>query len=109
MLAQITNPVLNPDLQGETGAGFITEGISRAVGMFLVIGSVIFFFVMAIGAIQWIVSGGDKAAVESAKSKLSNAIIGLVVLFSLFAIAKLIEWFTGVDVIHIDLGPLQIN
>jgi len=44
---------------------------------------------MIIGAIQWISSGGDKASVEAARGKVMNAIIGLIVLFVVFALIKL--------------------
>lgn len=106
---RITNPVLDESLQGSSGSEFATSTLSRLIGFGFVAGAVIFFFVMLWGAIQWITSGGDKAKVEMARGKLTSAVIGLVILFSLFAVAKVIEWFTHVDIIHLDLGPLLIS
>ena len=104
----ITNPVIG-DLNSLTGEGFFQKFIPSAIGLGFVIGVIIFFFVLLLGAIQWISSGGDKAAVEAARSKLSSAIIGLVVLFSIFAIIKLIEEFFGLSILTLDIGPLKIQ
>lgn len=108
-LSQITNPALGPSLQGESGLGFFQSFIPRMVGLAFVIGSLIFFFVMVIGAIQWISSGGDKAAIEGARGKISNAIIGFVILLAIFALLKVIEDFFGFNILTLDIGPLKIE
>ena len=61
------------------------------------------------GAISWILSGGDKAGLESAKGRITNAIVGFVLLIGTFAIVKLIETFFGIDILSIDIGPLVIQ
>ncbi len=104
----ITNPVLG-DLGNLTGQEFFAKFVPSAVGIGFMIGVVIFFFVLLIGAIQWISSGGEKQAVENAKAKITNAVIGLLVLFSLFAIIKLVETFFGFDILTLDIGPLKIQ
>ena len=76
--------------------------------MAFIIGATIFFFMLLIGAIQWISSGGDKAATEAAKGRITNAIVGLVILLSLFAITQLLEAFFGIDILQLDLEPLFI-
>jgi len=88
---QITNPALGPGLQGKSGIEFFQDLLPRMVGLAFVIGSLIFFFVMVIGAIQWISSGGDKAAIEAARGKISNAIVGIVILLAVFAVVKVIS------------------
>jgi len=109
-IAQISNKALEGSpLQGLTGEGFFGKLLPALVGLLLVGGILIFFFYMLIGAIQWIVSGGDKAALESSRGKISSAIVGLVILFSTFAIIKLIEAFFGVDILTIDIGPFKIQ
>ena len=105
---KLTNPVLNTTLQGQTGINFFGNLIPRLVTLGLIIGVLIFFFIMIIGAIQWISSGGDKNALEEAKHKITNAIIGIVILFSVFAILKLIENFFGVSILTLDIGSLVI-
>ena len=79
------------------------------IGLALVIGALIFLFILIIGAIQWMTSGGDKASLEGAKGKISNAFIGLVILFATFAIMLLIENFFGIKILSLDIGPLVIQ
>ena len=105
----IENPALGPGLRGQTGIGFFQQFIPNLVGLGFVIGSLVFFFVMMVGAIQWITSGGDKAALEGARSKLVNAIIGFIVLLAVFALLKIIEDFFGINILTLDIGPLQIK
>lgn len=107
--APITNPALGPSLQKKTGEQFFADFLPKMIGLGFLIGVLIFFFVMIIGAIQWITSGGDKAGLEAARGKILNAIVGLVVLFALFAIIKVIQDFFGIHILSLDIGALQIK
>jgi hypothetical protein len=79
------------------------------IGLIFVAGAIIFFFMLLISGIQWITSGGDKTAVEGAKGRLTQALIGIVVLFSAFAIIKLVQGLFGINILSIDIGPLIIK
>jgi hypothetical protein len=61
------------------------------------------------GAVSWILSGGDKASLEGAKNKITNAFVGLILLIGSFAIIKLIEGFFNINILLIDIGPLVIQ
>ena len=50
---------------------------------------------VVISALQWIVSGGDKEAVAKARSRLTYAIIGIVLLALSFLILRVIGQITG--------------
>lgn len=104
----ITNPVIG-GLGNQSGASFFSKAIPSAIGLAFLIGSIIFFFMLVIGAIQWISSGGDKQALEGARSKISNALIGIVLLFAAFAIVSLIQKFFGIQILTLDIGPLIIR
>lgn len=105
----IQNPALGPNLQGKTGIGFFQSFVPNLVGIAFVIGALVFFFVMIIGAIQWITSGGDKASLESARGKIVNAIVGFIILLAVFALLKVIEDFFAINILILDIGPLQIQ
>ncbi len=104
----INNPVLGPRLASLNGVGFFQRLLPALILMAFIIGATVFFFMLLIGAIQWISSGGDKAATETAKGRITNAIVGLVILLSLFAITQLLEAFFGIDILQLDLRPLFI-
>ena len=109
----ITNPALSIPLQdillNRGPAAFFQALIPRLVGLAFVIGVLAFFFIMIIGAIQWISSGGDKAAIEGARGKIANALVGVVILFALFALLKVLEDFFGINILALDIGPLKIE
>lgn len=105
----IINPSLNLSLQRMSGVDFFAKFVPNLIGLGLTIGIIVFFFVMMIGAIQWITSGGDKAGLEAARGKLANALIGIIILLSLFAVLKVLEDFLGVNILTLDMGPLKIE
>lgn len=76
----------------------ITTIISGAIRLVLILASLVFFFMLVWGGIQWMLSGGDKNAAEAARSKITNALIGLVIVFSAWAIMALIKNLFGVDI-----------
>ena len=109
----IKNPVLGSELLdlllNRLPVEFFSKFISSLIGLGLLIGSLIFFLYLVLGAIQWISSGGDKTALEGARSKITNAIIGLIILLSVFALLKLIETFFGINILTLDIGSLKIE
>lgn len=105
---QITNPVIKPELRGAEGTDFFAKLLPNLVTTMLVIAAIVFLFVILVTGISWMMSGGDKQAAESARSRLTNAIIGLIIVFGVFALAKFIEIVVGVDIINIDLGILRL-
>ncbi len=91
---------------GEGGVGFVSALISVVVTGLLVVGGLYFFFQLLTGAVAWIGSGGDKGALEGARSKLVSAGIGLVLLFSAFAIITLIQNIFGVSLLLFDVPTI---
>ena len=51
------------------------------------------------GAIKWITSGGDKAAVEAARSHVTHAVIGLLILVLSWVIVSLVMSILGLGVV----------
>lgn len=105
----ITNPLLPNYGEDVTFFSKLTRSL---IGLAFVMAVIIFIFIVIIGAIQWITSGGDKGAVQSAQGKITNAIIGLVILLASYAIIKVIGDFFGISALQnftIDIGPLIIK
>lgn len=76
------------------------EIIRGLVGLALVIAAIVFFFILVIGGIRWILSGGDKAQTENARNQITAALVGLVIVFAAWAIVQLIETFFGVQILQ---------
>lgn len=75
---------------------------SAVVGTLLIVAALIAFLYLILGGIQWITSGGDKSAMESARNKITHAIVGLVIVGSAWAIMLLVQSFLGVRIIDND-------
>lgn len=104
----INNPVLG-GLGNESGSGYFGLLLPKLITFILIIGGVVFFFIFASGAIQWITSSGEKQALESARAKITNGLIGIVLLFVAFAIITFIGKFFGIDILTIDTSTLIIQ
>lgn len=85
----------------------IPDIISGLIRLTLVVAAVVFFFILVIGGIRWIASGGDKGQTEAARSQITAALVGLVIVFAAWAIVSLIHTFFGVDIFSLALPSLQ--
>lgn len=72
--------------------------ISALIRLTVVVAAIVFFFILVIGGIQWIASGGDKANTEAARNRITAALVGLVIVFAAWAIVALINTFFHVDI-----------
>lgn len=95
------------DLRGTSTADQLT-GASRGFGDYL---SSILSFVMVIaavalllfliwGAIEWITSAGDNSKVQKARDKITQSVIGMIVLSATVAIFMFVQQFLGIDVLR---------
>ena len=101
VLAQIE---LSPTGQfSNLGAITISGLISAAIILILVIAALVFFFMLIFGGIKYITSGGDKAQTEAARGTITAALIGLVIVFSAWAIITLINAFFGIDILSLEI------
>ncbi len=73
--------------------------ISGSISLIFIVVSIIFFFILVFGGLKWITSGGDEKKVASARSGITNALIGLVVVFSAWAIIRVISSLFGITIL----------
>lgn len=78
-----------------TGAGAISNFLSRLVGLFFTLALVVALFMFLWAAVEWMTSGGEKEKVASARNKIIYTIIGIVLLATAFAILNIVGIFTG--------------
>lgn len=78
--------------------------ISGAISLVLIVVAIIFFFTLVLGGLRWVTSGGDEKKVADARAQITNALIGLAIVFAAWAIMKLIGTVFGIDI----LGNLTI-
>ena len=86
------------DIEIEKSTGFASDigTLFNAVLSFvMVIAALMVFFYLIMGGIDWITSGGDKGKTESARNKITAAVIGLIILAASYAILQLVLNFLG--------------
>ena len=86
------------DVNFQPGTGFATTfgGFMNGIISFvMVIAAVLVFFYLIWGGIEWITSGGDKGKTESARGKITAAVIGLIVIAASYAVLTLALNFLG--------------
>ncbi|EKE12625.1 MAG: hypothetical protein ACD_13C00149G0007 [uncultured bacterium] len=105
----IENPITG-NLNSNSGESFFAKFIPALITFLLIGGALVFFFMLITGAIQWMSSGGDKQAVQNARGKITSALVGIIILFAVFAIVRLLEYFLGgISILTIDIGSLKIK
>jgi TRAP-type C4-dicarboxylate transport system permease small subunit len=69
----------------------------------LVAAALVFFFMLIIGGIKWITSGGDKGQTEAARNQITAALIGLFIVFASYAIISLIQIFFSINILDLSI------
>ena len=111
LLAQQSNPIGNLSGIGNLGlqggaysdaVKLVAQIISATIGLLTVIGAIYFMFMLITGAIAIISSGGDKAAYENARRKLTTGAIGFVAVIAGMFIMSLIAIILGLpDILNL--------
>ncbi len=90
------NPMFGPLCNFSSGN--FGKIIGNAIVIFLIVAIVIAVFFLIYGGIKWIVSGGDKTGVESARNHIVAAIVGLVIALLAFFILSVILKLFGITI-----------
>ena len=88
--------VSNPNAPAELGS--IVLVIRNIIKLLVPVAAIAFFIMMIIGGAQFIFSGGDPKAAAGARSTLTYAIIGIILVVVSWLILLLVQNVTGVDV-----------
>lgn len=80
------------------------------ITLLFVVGIIVALAFLIYGGIKWIISGGDKAAVDAARKHIVAAIIGLVIVVTAFVILNFvfqILFGQGFDLNHLCIPSLR--
>jgi hypothetical protein len=59
----------------------VSSLLGKGIQLFVLLAGLFMLFFLLWGALDWIMSGGDKEKLSKAQSKLTNAVIGFIILF----------------------------
>jgi hypothetical protein len=94
----ITNPVLkNAELQASDPTTYTNNVIQTVFSIFFIVAIIYFIWHFVMAGYHLISTEGDPKKLTVAKDQIAYALIGIVVIFSVFAILKFVGLVTGID------------
>jgi len=94
----ICNPLIkNCQQQTENPTVYTNNVIQAVFSIFLIVGVLYFVWHVVMAGYHFINSQGDPKKIESAKDQLTNAFIGILVIFVVFALLKFVGYILGIN------------
>jgi len=84
----------------------IPKLIPAFINLVLIAAVVLFVFSLLLGGLKFILTGGDKEKTAEAGRQVLNAILGIVIVFSSWAIISLIEQFFGIELTTLEFPSI---
>jgi hypothetical protein len=84
-------------LPASGGLSTLTALILAVIQLLLIVAVVAALIFILLGAIKWIVSGGDKQSLAGAKAQITYALIGLTLAFLSIMILRLVSGFFNLN------------
>lgn len=76
------------------------------VNIALGLAGIVSFLLLLSGGVQWVSAGSDKDALDRARRRMLNALIGLVIVFSLYTLMFIINTLFGVDLLNFNIPQI---
>lgn len=77
----------------------VTQAISSVIGVMTIAAAIWFILIFLTGGFYWMTSSGDKAKLHEARERISNALIGLIIVVAGWSILALAGQFFGYDIV----------
>jgi cytochrome bd-type quinol oxidase subunit 2 len=97
-------------IKGAGPLGIITAGtdapavfeqqLSNIIGFITLLGGVFFVIFFLIAGFEWLQAGGDTGKAEKARSRMTNAAIGLLIMVLATALVGIVGGVFGIDVLN---------
>lgn len=73
---------------------------STLLGFLTIVGGLAFLIYFIIGALNWVMAGGDQKKVDTAKSYMTNGAIGMIIIVASYAIISIVGKVLGLDILN---------
>lgn len=102
LLVVFTNPVF---AQPPAQLGDAVDIIENIIKLLAPAAAIAFLIMLIIGGFQFVTSGGDPKAAGAARTTLTYAVIGIVLVVAVWLILLVIKTVTGVNVTNVQIPP----
>jgi hypothetical protein len=106
VLAQITNPAISENIGTGQGSSILGRILGTVINLLLVGGVLTCFLFIILGAYNWIAAGGDKGKLQQAQQSIIQAIVALMILFSVYALMSFLGNLFGINLIELNIPTL---
>jgi magnesium-transporting ATPase (P-type) len=83
-----------PDAMNPGGSGTAQQGLANMIAfgikVFILIAGLALLLYLLWGAFDWITSGGEKEKIAKAQNKITNAVIGIILVFAVLMVFNLL-------------------
>lgn len=109
-LARLSNPAVLNSVGGQdaTGLGIFQTFLTNFIVIAFGIGAIVLVFMLIVGGIQYLSAGSDKEAVQRASKRLTHALVGIAIMFSVYAVVAIIGIIFGLSILEINF-PQVLN
>ena len=91
IFGKITPPQgMNIGGEGATPEAGFGQFIAFGIKTFIIIAGLFMLVYLLLGALDWITSGGEKEKITKAQNKITNAVIGMVLIFVVLVVFNLL-------------------
>lgn len=77
--------------------------VSGAISLVMLVVALVFFFILLLGGLKWVTSEGDEKKVGAARAQITNALVGLAIVFAAWAIMSLIGKLFGINIFDLTI------
>jgi len=84
----------DPALAGVTG---VVDTVSSIIGVMTTAAAIWFLLNVLFGGYEWMSAGGDTKKIETARSRITNAFIGIVIVVGSWSLLAVTGQFLGFD------------
>lgn len=78
----------------------LNKMISTIIGVMTAVAAIWFIFQFIIAGYQWIQSGGDKNNLSEARDKITNSLIGLIIVVAAWIIIGIVGKILGLEILN---------
>lgn len=104
---------ISPPPAMNVGGNDPVQGFGKLIGfgiqMFILVAGLFLLLYLLWGAFDWIASGGEKEKIAKAQSKITNAVIGIVLVFVVLVVFNLLAGNILGIIVPIEGGGFEIK
>ena len=89
IFGQVTPPP-GMDVGGSDPVAGLAKIIGFGINLFIIVAGIFMLIYLLWGAFDWIVSSGEKEKITKAQNKITNAVIGMIIIFVVLVVFNLL-------------------